>query len=271
MKTLAVLWAHSVESPSKESSVTGSAEQPVTITPITLDLSRVDQSNLEYFEYTHDDNLTQLIVPKKGVTVAKIVRGGDTVWTPEENEKFGYVDAYLNKDKKPELILVVTTSSGASKETYLELKNGRWESCNNIEERMKGLRTSADYISTFDIDLASTSDTDKCTIFEVDLLGVTTKHLFPKPGLVATQVKDGDEELWSTSDRSNRCLSCLVYKNGTEEILEITVVENLSRRWKFFERSGEAWKSITWNDFFKKLKIVAGSNSPPHNPSTPSQ
>ncbi|AFZ80968.1 signal peptide-containing protein [Theileria equi strain WA] len=245
-------------------------ETPVTQSSrhaTTLNIAKPDEQ-CNSFDYTFTANRVKLIVPKKNTTVIRLVDGEKEIWIPSTGETFDHTKAYLNKDKKPELVLVVTTSSGASKEYYLELKDSKWVSCDDHDAKMRSLRDPAEWISNFELDLSLANSTNECSIFETELLGVTTKHFFPKPGYLAKGVKDVNGLLWSSSKpiytegtigRHSRyyndyCLSCIIHKKGSMELLEMVVVETLSRRWKYFEKSGEEWMEINKTDFDQKLR-----------------
>ncbi|EKX72736.1 hypothetical protein BEWA_012950 [Theileria equi strain WA] len=228
----------------------------------TLDFSNPDKDNSLSFDYSFAANTIRLIVPNKDTTVTKLMNDTEDVHALSAEEKFDHAKAYLNKDKKPELVLLVTTLSGTPKETYLELQNGKWVSCNDKDAKMRSLMDPADYISDFELDLSLANSTNECTIFQVDLLGVTTKHFFPKPGCAAIKVKDGNKEVWKSAMRTNRsgpgnfdgyCLSCLIHKKGSMELLEMIVVENSSRWYKFFEKTVNGWTPIKKEDYDKKF------------------
>ncbi|AFZ79735.1 signal peptide-containing protein [Theileria equi strain WA] len=229
----------------------------------TLDISSPDEDKSQSFDYTFTANAIRLVVPNKDVSVSKLVNGTEEVYTLSSGETLDHAKVYLNKDGKPELVLVVTKTSSASKECYLELKDSKWVPCSNIEERIKGLRDPAEWESDFDIDISSISDTTECSIFETELLGVTTKYIYPKAGHNAMNVNDGSKELWKSAISVNRsgpgegsdaCLSCLIHKNGSMELLEMIVVERLTRRYNYFEKVDGKWTSIDKKDYDKKLK-----------------
>ncbi|AFZ81005.1 signal peptide-containing protein [Theileria equi strain WA] len=245
----------------------------------SLNIAHPSRLLCQSFNYTFAANAVQLIVPNKGVSVSKLVNNTETVWTAEPGETFDHAKVYLNKDKKPELVLLVTTLSGTPKETYLELKDGKWVSCNDKDAKMKNLKDTTEWKSDFELDLSASKDTDKCRIFEAELLGVTTRHFYPKPGHVPIKVQDGNKELWKSttcatkfgSNSSDSCLSCLIYEKGDIKILEMITVERLTKRYNYFERvSGEAWKTITEEDFDKKLKDMRNgtANPAPKKPDT---
>ncbi|AFZ79965.1 signal peptide-containing protein [Theileria equi strain WA] len=245
-----------------------------------LDIANPNRLLYKSFNYYFGTNAVQLIVPNKGISVSKLMYENGTVWTPSTGETFDHTKVYLNKDKKPELVLVVTTSSGASKEYYLELKDSKWKSCTNHEEKMRSLRDPAEWISNFELDLALANSTNECSIFETELLGVTTKHFFPKPGYLAKGVKDVSGLLWSSSKPiytegtigrhsgyyNDYCLSCIIHKHGSVELLEMVVVETLSERSKYFEKVDGKWKEITGKDFNGKLDEMRNGETT-HKPS----
>ncbi|AFZ80937.1 hypothetical protein BEWA_003450 [Theileria equi strain WA] len=214
---------------------------------------------------------------KKGVTVTKVVDGDGDIYTLSSGEAFDHAKVYLNKDGKPELVLVVTKRADTSKETYLELKDGKWVSCDDHDAKIKSLKDTTEWKSDFEIDLSLANSTNECSIFETELLGVTTRHFYPKPGHAPIKVQDGNKELWKSttcatkfgSNSSDSCLSCLIYEKGDIKILEMITVERLTRRWKYFERTGTEWKSITKKeDFDKKLSEISKYRLSSSNPTT---
>ncbi|EKX72279.1 hypothetical protein BEWA_047440 [Theileria equi strain WA] len=219
----------------------------------SLNISHPSRILCQSFDYTFDGNAIRLIVPKKGVSVSKLANGSEAIWIPEDGETFGHARVYLNKDGKPELVLLVTTSSGTSKETYLELKDGKWVSCDDHDAKMKTLKVITEWISDSTIDLSASKDTKECITFETDIVGITTRHFYPKAGYLAVKVNDGTRSIWEPTKPGSRygseedfdgydyCLSCLVYRKENVRLLEMIVVERLSRRWKYFEKSGEEW------------------------------
>ncbi|EKX72542.1 hypothetical protein BEWA_050100 [Theileria equi strain WA] len=140
------------------------------------------------FDYTFAGNAVQLIVPNKGVSVSKLMNGSEEVWTAEEEEAFDHAEIYLNRDGRAELaVLILRTSSGLSRRDYARDENG-WAVCDNSEDKMLSLVVITQCISNFELDLSASSDTKECTIFQVELLGVTTKHFYPKPGHVSSRL-----------------------------------------------------------------------------------
>ncbi|EKX73332.1 signal peptide containing protein [Theileria equi strain WA] len=237
----------------------------------TLDLANPDKDECEFFEYPFAGNAVQLIVPKRNIAVTRLVDGEEEVYVLSTGEMFQYANSYLNTDGTPELVLVtLRTLSGTSRRDYVKTENG-WTFCTYSNVKIKSLKTRSTWISDFNIDLSLETSTDQCTIFETELLGVTTKHFFPKPGYLAKGVKDVNGLLWSSSKPiytegtigrhsgyyNDYCLSCLVYKKGSMELLEMVVVESCSRRWKFFEKDGTEWRDIGGvEDFLNKLKVI---------------
>ncbi|EKX73077.1 104 kDa microneme-rhoptry antigen precursor, putative [Theileria equi strain WA] len=216
----------------------------------SLNISHPSRILCQSFDYTFDGNAVQLIVPKRGVTVTKLVVGTEEVYTLSSGETFEYAKAYLNKDGRPELVLVtLDNSSGDSKKAYSRSECGKWVACTNSDAKKKSLRDPADYISDFELDLALANSTDECSSFEVDLLGVTTKYFYPKPGYLAKEIRDGEKKLWKSvkatsdtvlvgrkSDGCDHCCSCLIYGKGDKEVLEMTLIVPPTRRWYYFEK-----------------------------------
>ncbi|EKX72101.1 hypothetical protein BEWA_045650 [Theileria equi strain WA] len=110
--------------------------QNVPSLPGVIDISHPSRLLCKSFDYSFDGNAIKLVVSNKGVSVSKLVNDTETVWTPSSGEIIDHTKVYINKDGNPELALLVTTLSGTSKETYLELKDGKWVSSNNNEERI---------------------------------------------------------------------------------------------------------------------------------------
>ncbi|EKX72414.1 signal peptide containing protein [Theileria equi strain WA] len=251
----------------KDVSTVQSAEQD----GLVLDLASPNSSQCKSFDYNFAGNAVQLIVPNKGTTVSTLMNGTEDVHALSAGETLQYANLYLNKDGTPELILVtLKTSSGISRRDYVK-EEGEWTVCNNIDAKMRSLRTSTTFKSNFTMDIALANSTKECSVFEVDLLGITIRHFFPKPGHLVIGVKDGDKELWTPSKDLDNCLSCLVYKKGSMELLEITLVEGGSVGKKYFEKLDGKWNNITQGDLLNKLQEMRKSVSSPNPSTTPSQ
>ncbi|AFZ80069.1 signal peptide-containing protein [Theileria equi strain WA] len=247
------------------------ASENVTSPPGTIDINNPDREQCDCFYHLFYATSIKLTVPKKDVAVAKIVRGSETLWTLPSGEKVDHVRAYLNESNEPELILIVTTVSTTMNITYLELKDGKWIPCNNYHGKIANLRKIGTWKANFELDLASTTETTECTIFEVDLLGVTTKHFYPKAEYTAITVKDGGKYVWTHSGSvytaGNKpsfdghryyCRYCIIYKHGDKELLETVVVENSSTRHNYFEKTDTEWKEIKKEDYDKKIEEMTG-------------
>ncbi|EKX72145.1 signal peptide containing protein [Theileria equi strain WA] len=98
---------------------------------------------------------------------------------------------------------------------------------------------------------------------------VTVKYHYPKDTSKDTTVMDGNKELW-TGGANDRCLSCLIYKKGSMELLKIVVVESGSTVYKYFEKCDEEWKKIDKKDYDQKLTDMSKSVSSPNPSSHPS-
>ncbi|AFZ80016.1 hypothetical protein BEWA_028660 [Theileria equi strain WA] len=236
---------------------------PVSSAPLeqdTLNISRVDQSNLEYFEYTHDDNLIQLIAPKKGVTVAKIVRGSDTVWTPSSGEKFEYSKLYLDKDRKLVLIFVASTISSRIEYNYFAKNGTKWECARDYAEKMKSLKVVSSSKPDMSIDLAKVEDTDECRVVNVELMNIQTHFHLPKLGYPVKEVRDDEDVLW-TSDGPGRCTGCAVYSKNDVRLLSLFVRDGNELHYKYFEKIDRKWNSIDNGDFNNKYNDMRSETS----------
>ncbi|AFZ79592.1 signal peptide-containing protein [Theileria equi strain WA] len=151
--------------------------------PGMLDISVPDEEQCKSFDYTFAGNAIRLIVPNKDTTATKLVNGAEEdAYTLPSGETLDHAKAYLNKDKKPELVLLVfNTPSGISRRDYVKSDNG-WTVCNNSDIKMRSLRDPAEWISNFEIDVSLANGTDEFTAFEAELLGIAIQHFFPKPG-----------------------------------------------------------------------------------------
>ncbi|EKX73868.1 signal peptide containing protein [Theileria equi strain WA] len=218
---------------------------------VSLNITHPNRLLHKSFNYSFAGNVVQLTVPNNGVSVKKLMDAKKEVWTPGKNEEFGYAKLYT-KDGKAELVSVTLKTSTTVKEHHLELKDGKWVPRTNSDAKIKSLVEPVQWVSDFNIDLSTYKDTKECTIFETELLGVTTKHFFPKPGNTAALVKDGNKELWASINPSDTCLSCLYYK-GNSGLLEMIVIENSSRRYKYFEKVNGEWSEIEKTTFNSKL------------------
>ncbi|AFZ80954.1 signal peptide-containing protein [Theileria equi strain WA] len=237
----------------------------------SLNIAHPNRLLYKSFDYTFATNSVKLVVPKKGISISTLMNGTEEVYTlPSVREKFDHAKVYLNKDKKPELVLLVTTLSGTPKETYLELKDGKWVSCDDHDAKIKSLKDTTEWKSDFEIDLSASKDTDNCSIFEVELLGITTRHFYPKAGYMAIQVKDGNKGLWTAPTNNDYCFSCIIHNKGDKELLEMIVVERCSRHLTFFEKASTEWNEIENTTFNDKLKEMRNGTANPA-PTQPSQ
>ncbi|EKX72746.1 signal peptide containing protein [Theileria equi strain WA] len=242
----------------------------------TLDISSIDSSSYQFFDYSFDGNATRLVVPNKGLNFKKLVDGKRKVYTLPSGEKLEYAKLYLNKDGIAELVILVAKISDSVMEHYLELKDGVWVSCDDHEKKMRSLVSTAEFKGTLILNIEDDKDTKECTIFETELLGITTRHFYPKPGHLVKKVTDGSSELWNSSKPLNvqgvyarwngyfddYCLSCLIHKRGNIELLVMIVVERLSEGKEYFERVNGTWKNLTRDEFDRKIEEIKGWSIP---------
>ncbi|AFZ80281.1 signal peptide-containing protein [Theileria equi strain WA] len=260
----------------EESPVTQSAKQrtdqsaPVVAGPKNvfspsgvIDISALDNERFQSFDYFFVGNAINLIVPKKDITVTRLVDGEGDIFILSSGETFQHARVYLNKDKKPELVLItIRTSSSILQKAYSRSEAGKWVPSNDKDAKIKNLMVTSEWVPNFEIDLALPSSTDKCTAFEVDLLGVTTKHFYPRPGHAVVGVRDGNKVLWASNQHTKEdlcgyhdyCFFCLVYKKENVELLEMAVVERNLKAKKYFEKNADGeWTSIDKKEFDRKL------------------
>ncbi|AFZ79498.1 hypothetical protein BEWA_023470 [Theileria equi strain WA] len=217
------------------------------------------------FEYHHDDSHIKLVLPQGGVIVTKLLESRSTIWTGKTGEVLEYAKVYLKKDGKPEFVRVWKKGySGINCLNYTKNILNNWSKfTGNINDKINPLKVATEHKGDFIIDLQNEEDTDECRIFEAELLGVTTRHFYPKPGYYATEVKDGDESLWKASESTDeKCLSCDVYTKDEERILYLSKRKNGKRDDASFEFSDGEWKNITekeFNDKMNELKVQSSS------------
>ncbi|AFZ79701.1 signal peptide-containing protein [Theileria equi strain WA] len=225
---------------------------PVSSAPLeqdTLNISRVDQSNLEYFEYYYDDNLIQFIAPKKGVIVRKLVN--DTLWTPEKEEKFEYSKLYLDGNRKLGLILITSNFSSDIKYRYFIKSEIKWECARDYTEKMKSLKVVPAGKTDMSIDLAKVEETDECRVVNVELLKVHTRYYIPKLGYLVKEVTNGEDAIW-TATGEERCTSCAIYSKNDVHLLALFIKSGNNSDNKYFEKVDGKWSFISKDFFFKK-------------------
>ncbi|EKX73800.1 hypothetical protein BEWA_038370 [Theileria equi strain WA] len=254
-----------------------------------VDISIVNSPLCLFIDYTFASNAIKLVVPRNDVSVTKLMNGKEEIYTLSSGETFEYARVYLNKGAKSELVFVVTrTSSEISRKAYC--KSGHvWRNCSNYDAQMKNSRVSAEWISNFEVDLASTTDTYECTVFQVALLGITTKQFYPKPGYMAIEVKDGNKVLWHAEKPqtlngtltgvfggyNGYCRSCIISENGDMMLLEMALFVDESMVYKYFEKTTDGkWAPIEKKDYEKKLGQIKQhyiKNSKPREQANPNE
>ncbi|EKX73591.1 hypothetical protein BEWA_036270 [Theileria equi strain WA] len=249
--------------------------------PVSMDIADLDSQNYKHVDYIYDDNHIRLFLPNEGMIFAKLIDGENSIWEAKSDEKFEFAKVYLNKDGKAEVMLVTkNTPSGVERKYYTKTWTG-WRESKDIGDRVPKLKVFAQQKSDYTIDLSATKGTKECTIFEAELLGITTKHFFPKPGYLAKGVKDGTRSIWEPIKHCGRhkseedfdgydyCFSCIIHNKGDKELLEMIVVENDSVGKKYFEKADGKWVEIKKEDFNNKLKhMKSESEEASSHPST---
>ncbi|EKX72820.1 conserved hypothetical protein [Theileria equi strain WA] len=219
--------------------------------PNTLDITKLDSSKFSSFEYIYDDNLTQLIAPNKDTTVTRLMNDKEEVWTPGENEEFGYARVYLDENREPRVINVASIISSKIEYNYF-VKNGtKWEHTTECAEKTK-LKVKVEKSDT-PIDLAKTEDTDKCRVVNVELLNAPTRFHLPTPEYHSNNVKSGNKNIW-TATGDERCMACAIYSKNGVSLLSLFIRAENELHHKYFEKSGKEWKDLTHEVFFKKYK-----------------
>ncbi|AFZ80688.1 hypothetical protein BEWA_000930 [Theileria equi strain WA] len=232
-----------------------------------LDISTANNTSCKSFYYYQNYIHKRMIVPNKGVTITKLVDGKNDIWTADEWNKFGYIQVYL-KDGKPLLVLLATDSSKGLSERYFVYKNDKWEPFSGDWMSLPPLDVDSQIFGHFTIDLASRESTNECSIFEAEILGVTTRYYFPKPGYIAISIQNGAKQIWKARNYPFKhclsfgsrlkgfdvdCISCITYKKGDTHMLSICLRVDNSPQYFYHVKVGEDWRFITESQFDEKL------------------
>ncbi|EKX73294.1 hypothetical protein BEWA_054930 [Theileria equi strain WA] len=238
----------------------------------TLKLLKPDYSIYQFFEYHHDDNHIRLVIPRDSLVVTKILNDTKTIWSGKRGEVLEYAKVYLNKDKKPELVLVtLITPSGVLRKDYIKGTSNNWkEFKGDVSTKINPLKVTTEHKRDSIIDLKNEKDTYECRIFSVIFLGVPTRSYSPKPGYIVKEVMDGEISLWKAAEGTDeRCLSCELYTKYEHNILYLSKRKHGKRDDASFEFSDGTWKSISEEEFLKKFQAMAnGSSKKPKAPET---
>lgn len=232
---------------------------------VSLDISKCDYKLYESFDYEMLENTVKLILPRDGVSVAKLVHNEDEIYATTPRETLEYAKVYFDGRKTPCILAITSNSSEGIHEKYCLKNNGTWEFFENYQDQVNTFRVPVRWISNFSLDLSATKDSEKFTFFETGMLGTVTRHFYPRPGHLVVEVKDEDQLLWKCSkakslkgvdwpfDRhQDCCIACIMYRNIDMELLELSVLESGTKKCKYFERSGGAWKSLKDREVAKK-------------------
>ncbi|EKX72481.1 signal peptide containing protein [Theileria equi strain WA] len=219
--------------------------------PAVLDITKLDSSKFSSFEYIYDDNLTQLIAPNKDTTVTRLMNDKEEVWTPGENEEFGYARVYLDENREPRVINVASTISSRIEYNYFAKNGTKWECARDHAEKLKALKVVPTSKSDISIDLEREEDTDECRVLNVELMNVPTRFHLPMPEYHANEVRYVEDLLWAASG-NERCKSCAIYSKNDVRLLAIFIKKGDDLEHKYFEKVDETWKDLTHEAFFKK-------------------
>ncbi|AFZ79236.1 hypothetical protein BEWA_020830 [Theileria equi strain WA] len=232
---------------------------------VSLDISKCNYKLYESFDYEMSENTVKLILPRSGISVEKLVYNGDEIYVTTPRETLEYAKVYLDGRKEPCIIVITSSISEGILEKYYLNNNGTWELFENYGDQINAFRVPVRWVSSFILDISTSKDAENFTFFETGMLGTVTRHFYPRPGYLVIEVKDEDQLLWKCSkakslkgvdwpfDRhQDCCIACIMYRNIDMELLELSVLESGTKKCKYFERSGGAWKSLKDREVAKK-------------------
>ncbi|EKX73661.1 hypothetical protein BEWA_036970 [Theileria equi strain WA] len=222
--------------------------------PVSMDIADLDSQNYKHVDYIYDDNHIRLFLPNEGMIIAKLIDGENSIWEAKSDEKFEFAKVYLNKDGKAEVMLITkNTPSGVERKYYTKTWT-EWRESKDIGDRVPKLKVFAQQKSDYTIDLSATKGTKECTIFEAELLGITTKHFFPKPGYIAKEVMSNGVTVWNSANGNERCIGCELYLRGRGHLLLAIAIKGRTKEYKFFEKEGSRWVPVKNEEFSEKFE-----------------
>lgn len=246
---------------------------PTPSGPTPLQISPPDGLLCELFDYVFNYNPAKLIVPNKHVKVSNLAKGKNSIWTAGCEETFGYAKVYPGKYQSEFVLVVATTPTGVSNK-YYECDKGTCKLFEGMIHLMARRVVPSDFLSHFTIDLASDESMRECTIFEANIIGITTRHFYPKPGYIAIAVKDGLKSVWSTNNYPNKfmdsfgsanklqdseCVSCVIYKKGGLEMLRLSIKFACVLCDKYYRNVDGKWvakNECVFDKYFPEMKNV---------------
>ncbi|EKX73342.1 signal peptide containing protein [Theileria equi strain WA] len=228
------------------SSITSQAGAPKPTTPITLDLSNPDKSKVNMDIKDSNGVVFSEITPKDTSKITTVVDGPTSIWTASGKEEFVFVKHHKKGDSI--LLTILLKDDNGYTDKYFEKNSSNWNEIKQDEFNGK-LATLMGEV----LDL-SNPDTSKILVHTENASGLSFQGYYPKDTSKITSVVDANKELWN-GGANDRCLSCLIYKKGSMELLKIVVVEKNSIAYKYFEKNADGgWKDLQQEEFDKKLK-----------------
>ncbi|AFZ80036.1 hypothetical protein BEWA_028860 [Theileria equi strain WA] len=215
----------------------------------TLDIAKLNPSLCKLHEYYYDSHHIALIVPKEEVTVTGLVQAKFPIWIAKPGEFCEFSKLYLNKDNKPDLVLVAKRSASGVSARWYAKSLGVWVKWKNVEERINKLSTFIDRPATFVMNMDDTDDLPHCTIFDAKILGAQARLYFPKPGYYATEVKSGDVSIWK-AEKGDKCMACDLYSRDGEPLFALISIRNEEgKTYRRFGRRDQEWNEMTEKEF----------------------
>ncbi|EKX73384.1 hypothetical protein BEWA_054400 [Theileria equi strain WA] len=230
--------------------------------PVSIDIAQ-PSSACRRFEYIYEDNHVRLLIPHDGVPVVRMFDGKTILWEMTSNQTFEFSKIYLNKYRKPELVLIATTTNSVELYTRFKKTWKGWKKCEDYSNELDKLKITSEANTAFTIHLEDKKDTEECTIFEARMINFYTQFFFPKPGYFAREVMYNGVTLWKSTNGNERCIGCDLYLKGRGPPLLVVVIQGRVKGYKFFELVGSRWVPVKDGEFPEKLERMKIANGKP--------
>ncbi|AFZ81007.1 signal peptide-containing protein [Theileria equi strain WA] len=223
-------------------------ESQVTATPITLDLTKPDETKLDVHTETESGVSFKGYSSKDAFHISSVVEGRTSVWRASGDEKC--VLAKLSS-KGDSSLLLISLESGY---VYFEKNGSNWKEIKQDEFNGKLATLMGE---TLDL---SNPDTSKILVHTETKSEVTVKYHYPKDtskdDFHISSVMDGEVEVWTcgTGETSGLVNS---YTKGSSLLL-IGVDKGDDLEHKYFGKVDGKWREVTLKEFLKEFYEMKG-------------
>ncbi|AFZ79896.1 hypothetical protein BEWA_027450 [Theileria equi strain WA] len=244
-------------------------EQQPAAKPVTLSerAKKVDSTLFDVRKSSSNGVPLLTCTPKPDIVVTELKYGGNTIWVDEDSSLSSALIYF--KGDQPEVVTLQAEKDGEDSILFLHYNGEEWEHNRREHERklcgLKGLPVPQSAGQDVTLDLANPDDSN-INVDEQTFDEVLLKSYFPKKDHHISSVVENGVTLWKATG-DEKCTSVQSHvKDSTVMTIGIKSGDDLEA--KFFEKNGGVWKTITEEDFDKKLGEISKYRLSSSNPTT---